>query len=427
MRLVANATNLSYPYLCYHLAAMAVNPPLSAADASPDATKVALEELVYDNPELERLEAILETFNPFVALQWTRQELRHSAFLAWLLNPTGTHGLGDYFLSIWLKRIARRSPIGGPSVVEIDAWDLSQAVVQQEWRNIDLLIQDDANHFVVAIENKIDSTEHSDQLRRYQSEVELHFPRHRALFAYLTPGGEPPSNEVFAAIGYTEVVSIVEDTLQRRGEQLADDVRTFLHQYAEMLRRYIVEDSEIQQLCRTIYAKHKKALDVIFEQRPDRAADVAGILRGVVSRRSDLIPDHGSKAYIRFIPKKWDFLPYVGDGWTPSKRMVLFELYNGGDQVRIGIILGPGDPAVRNRVHQKIREHPEVFNRAGQRLYPQWWSFHTEKWITKKTYTEATFEELEAAFEQRLDRFLAEQLPAMETVFMTLQEASARE
>jgi hypothetical protein len=35
-----------------------------------------LDKLVLDNPELERLEAIVDTFNPFVAMRWTRQEVK---------------------------------------------------------------------------------------------------------------------------------------------------------------------------------------------------------------------------------------------------------------------------------------------------------------------------------------------------------------
>ena len=56
--------------------------------------RISLEQFVYDNPKLERLEATLDDFNPFEALGWTRQELRHSAFLRWILDPTETHGLG---------------------------------------------------------------------------------------------------------------------------------------------------------------------------------------------------------------------------------------------------------------------------------------------------------------------------------------------
>ena len=52
----------------------------------------ALGQFVLDNPELERLEAIVRIFNPFVAMRWTRQEVKHSTFLSWLLNPRETHG-----------------------------------------------------------------------------------------------------------------------------------------------------------------------------------------------------------------------------------------------------------------------------------------------------------------------------------------------
>ncbi|MCS6284389.1 MAG: hypothetical protein H8K08_03080 [Nitrospira sp.] len=43
-----------------------------------------LERFVLDNPDLERLEAILDEFNPFVAMRWTRQETRHSPHLSQL-------------------------------------------------------------------------------------------------------------------------------------------------------------------------------------------------------------------------------------------------------------------------------------------------------------------------------------------------------
>lgn len=127
--------------------------------------RAVLEHFVYDNPDLERLEAILDDFNPFAALRWTRQELRHSAFLRRLLDPTETHGLGPYFLRAFLKRVAHRSVeprSQAPTVVDVDSWDLATAAVIQEWHGIDLLVQDDASLFVGVIENKIDALEHTE-------------------------------------------------------------------------------------------------------------------------------------------------------------------------------------------------------------------------------------------------------------------------
>ena len=69
-----------------------------ADDASFQQDVKALEALVVDNPDLERLEALLDQFNIFEAIGAVRQEVRHSDFLAFLLNPQQNHGLGDTFL-----------------------------------------------------------------------------------------------------------------------------------------------------------------------------------------------------------------------------------------------------------------------------------------------------------------------------------------
>ena len=63
----------------------------------------ALQRLILDG-DLERLEDLLAEFNLFDVLSIARQETQHSAFLAWLLDPRGSHGLRDYFLRGFLHR-----------------------------------------------------------------------------------------------------------------------------------------------------------------------------------------------------------------------------------------------------------------------------------------------------------------------------------
>ena len=41
----------------------------------------------------------------------------------------------------------------------------------------------------------------------------------------------------------------------------------------------IVGDEKLAQICRQIYTKHQKALDLIFENKPDKASDVAEIFK----------------------------------------------------------------------------------------------------------------------------------------------------
>ena len=70
----------------------------------------ALEALVVDNSDLERLEALLDQFNIFEAIGAVRQELRHSDFLAFLLNPSGPHGLADALVKRLLQRVLTALP-----------------------------------------------------------------------------------------------------------------------------------------------------------------------------------------------------------------------------------------------------------------------------------------------------------------------------
>jgi len=69
-----------------------------------------LKNFLYENKELEHLEDIVDHFNIFVALDIKDNELKHSVFLSWLLDPSETHGLGDYFLKIFLRKPLSKPP-----------------------------------------------------------------------------------------------------------------------------------------------------------------------------------------------------------------------------------------------------------------------------------------------------------------------------
>ena len=177
------------------------------------------------------------------------------------------------------------------SVIDVASWDLSRATVLPEWNAIDVLVLDEINEFVGVIENKVGTSEHSGQLQRYRQFVEKQFPGHTKLFAYLTSDNEDPSDETYVRVDYSELVALIDETLRRRAEQLAPEVRSFLGHYVEMVRRHIVEESDVQQLCRVIYERHRRALDLIFEHRPDRALEVKEALVALGQGFFDANPD----------------------------------------------------------------------------------------------------------------------------------------
>ena len=135
-----------------------------------------LEAFVQNNADLERLTALADQLNVFVAMGAVRQELRHSDFLSFLLDPNANHGLGAAFISRFLERALDdgESEVGVGEIIDAD---LSTATVRREWRHIDILVHDAVNRIVCVIENKIGADEHSGQLERYRKTVAAAFPR----------------------------------------------------------------------------------------------------------------------------------------------------------------------------------------------------------------------------------------------------------
>ncbi len=58
-----------------------------------------------DDKRFDELELGLNKPNLFEILRIPRNEIRHSNFLSWLLNPKGSHGLGDIFLTRFVRKI----------------------------------------------------------------------------------------------------------------------------------------------------------------------------------------------------------------------------------------------------------------------------------------------------------------------------------
>jgi hypothetical protein len=156
---------------------------------APDPQKL-LEQFVVNNADLERLESLLNQFNIFEAVGMVRQEIHHSRFLAFLLNPNASHHLGDVFLKTFLKRLLLEADNATVSPIEIDVATLTDTEVRREWKNIDILLVSPGSKIVCAIENKVDSGEHSNQLQRYRQIVQKEFADYRQIFVFPHPPGQ---------------------------------------------------------------------------------------------------------------------------------------------------------------------------------------------------------------------------------------------
>ena len=83
-------------------------------------------------------------------------------------------------------------------------------------------------------------------------------------------------------------------------------------------------------------------------------------------------------------------------------------------------ILGPGDESFRNALQTTIAANPAAFNKASTKVYPKWWSCHTEKWLDATKLEELDLSELKTVAVRRFDEFLNQRLPAMQSVIDTI-------
>jgi hypothetical protein len=377
----------------------------------PDVALEALEHFVVDNGELEDLESLLGHFNLFGAIGVVRQELRHSDFLAFLLDPSQNHGLGDAFA----KRLLQRALAGGRGTassltpVELDTASLIQAEVRREWQNIDILLVDEPNRLAVIIENKVDSGEHSGQLIRYWDAVTRQYPNHRTIGLFLTPDGDTPTDERYVSIDYSMVCDVLDRLLQSRSSTIGPEVRLTITHYVQMLRRHVVTDSQIADLCRRIYQKHKQALDLIYEHRPDQQQEVADLLKGLIGEAGFRLT-WTAKRLIDFIPPEWDIDALDSHGLTASGRVLILEFDNSPGSLTLRAYIGPGPEATRRLVFD-IATQNNRFSSRPRSLSSKWISVHTRPFLTPRMYQEKDTDEIREEVIKRWHEFRNNELP----------------
>jgi PD-(D/E)XK nuclease superfamily len=336
-----------------------------------------LGKLIIDNQDLDFLESNLSEFNLFEAIGVVRQEIRHSNVIAFLLNPQETHRLSDLFLKKLLISTLLKSENPPLSPIGIDIADLENVEIRREWKNIDILIHSPINKFVCVIENKVDSSEHSDQLKRYEAIINREFPKYHKLFIYLTKGGYSASREKWLPLSYEEVVNEIESICNKYRSTIGDDVYTLISHYVSLVRRHIVGNSEIANLCQKIYKQHRQALDLIYEHRPDLQSEISEFIQQIIqdSVTEDIEEDHSSKQFIRFAPKGWDNLTFqkTCNGWTQSKRLLLFEFVNDPQYLGLHLVIGPGDRKIKQNIFQTIGELG-ISGRVNSQLKETGWS-----------------------------------------------------
>ena len=210
-----------------------------------------------------------ENFNIFNILGLSTAEVRtHSAFLAELLNPEGSHGQGAVYLRLFLKRLSDVESItNSKAPAKIDAFQAEGAKVVVEYPigavdqedgtggRLDMLLDDGYGKLIV-IENKIHAVDQPGQLLRYHNFCEKNTGATLIYLIYLTKYGEHATeistcnvNFSYTCLSYKEHILRWLDDCHRASVSLP-----------------VIRESILQYKCLIQELTHQSARDKVIEQ-----------------------------------------------------------------------------------------------------------------------------------------------------------------
>ena len=204
-----------------------------------------------------------ENYNLFSILNIERYELKHSALIANLLDPKGSHGCDDAFLRAFFEIALKGTAYPFESSTPPHSYTeyYTGPIAGDTGGRIDILVESKSSHYGLIIENKIYAGDQDKQLTRYDNYGKETFGAGGYLLVYLTLYGYDASKESTATKSAEEVgylrLSYAEDILRwlEQCVRLADNkplVRESLNQYIQTIKQLTYQDMNQENIQKII-------------------------------------------------------------------------------------------------------------------------------------------------------------------------------
>ena len=372
--------------------------------------EAALQALLAE-PTLETLDQELRKFNQFILLGIDRDELSHSRVVASLLNPRGTHGLGDLFLRAFLTAASAKAKelrIGDVWPEHVNGWQLGSVKSIRERNNIDVLVVGEDDQFVCLIENKISSSERPGQLAKYWKIVDGHYKGWPRLAVFLTPRATLPIKETdrkrWTPLCYGTVADIIDTLLNTHASFIDNDVGSFLRQYTTTIRRRVVgPPTYLDLLSLDIYKRHPDAIN-----RINLALDNREKLAASVGERTFATPlEEASSSKLTYdfhvhYARSFDFLS-LAPIFPPPYKMVSFQVKYEGD-VKLYVWIRGGNDTIRKRLLKVARANSPPLRKKAS-LNKGWTWIYQKQIISKHDDCLLDFDETKRRVEHAIREF----------------------
>ena len=225
-----------------------------------------------------------ENYNLFSILSIERYELKHSALIANLLDPKGSHGCGDAFLRAFFEIALKERAYPFEDCTHLHSYTeyYTGPIAGDTGGRIDILVK--SSHYGLIIENKIYAGDQDKQLIRYDNYGKKTFGAGRYLLVYLTLFGNEASEGSTAKGSAKEVdylcLSYAEDILRwlEQCARLAYDkplVRESLNQYIRTIKQLTYQDMNQEDI--------EKIIDLAVDH-PEVVATLSSKLNAIAQR-----------------------------------------------------------------------------------------------------------------------------------------------
>lgn len=356
-----------------------------------NATPGDFEALFVNNRNLDRISAHLNRFNPIRVMRMQAMEIRHSAILAWLLDPNENHGFDDEFLRAFLAQALVGSKKAKLSALHVSQADLRDAEVQREKRNMDIFIASPSCGWAFIIENKFHSKQSDGQLFKYLERARKDAREAGRAFThqgiFLTLHDEAPNDDAtdqYVSLKYSELCEILSSVMTAREDRMGNEVRQFLEHYLDVIREAtdMSDDQKVMaNLARQLYRTHKKALDFIMEHGVSTEFMVAAeIVFGenleygnkltIIDANTNVMYHSQNQRIFSFVPTTWlealgdeGSKPWIGceNWWAGFPLICWLQLNTKPDGVQGALFLyaevGPlADPKTRTELIERIKD-----------------------------------------------------------------------
>ena len=146
-----------------------------------------------------------------------------------------------------------------------------------------------------------------------------------------------------------------------------------------------------------------------------RHRSVRDIVEKCISQHSELELDETTPTYIHFGPRSW-MSPHLKKGTRKSGRILWFVFENRNKRLSLSLEIAPGDPEIRSRIYEAVRECPWFTGRKP--LSPKWARVSRTDFLSKADYEEhgGNMQWIEDRIRERMADFMASEFKQIDQV-----------